>query len=257
MTGRREARARVEQRPAASGQNAFDATRFSRRSPADRLFATLNLVRRLPFTIVLVTVLGTIGALSATVWRDDHLQIKRSVGVDLHVLAHVRIDHLLLSPFYQSSVGIDWRMLLAIALIVGALEYIVGSLRAAVTFVASDIATSIAAVLLLAAMGAGGWQYAHTAARTADSGASVGMLACSGALAVLLPARLRPIAFVVLAAYVLPAFLWWSYATWIEHLIGSAIGIAFGALFLRRAAERGGAARDLARRRSWFRGRRA
>lgn len=198
------------------------------RRPRVDMRELFGLAGRLPFTIGLIAVLGIVGLLSATVWRDDHLQIKRNVGVDLETLVHVRIDHLLLSPFYQSSVGIDWRMLLAIGLIVGALEYIIGSLRTAVTFFASDIATSVIATLVLAGLGAAGWQYAHAAARTADSGASVGMLACAGALAVLLPPRVRPIAYGILAAYVLPAFLWWSYATWIEHLIGTVIGLAFG-----------------------------
>jgi hypothetical protein len=115
----------------------------------------------------------------------------------------------------------------AIALIVGALEYIVGSLRTAVTFVASDIATSHRDAGACRARRCR-LAVAHAAARTADSGASVGMLACAGALAVLLPPRVRPIASGILAAYVLPAFIWWSYATWIEHLLGAAIGLALG-----------------------------
>lgn len=50
----------------------------------------------------------------------------------------------------------------------------------------------------------------------------------------MLPSRVRPVPFGILAVYVLPAFLWWSYATWIEHLIGDAIGVALGAWYGRR-----------------------
>ena len=155
----------------------------------------------------------------------------RKVGVDLGTLVHFRLQHLALSTFYQSKPGIDWWMVAALALIVGSLDYVVGTTRAAVTFLVSDILTSILTVLALAAMGAAGWHYAHAAARTPDSGSSVAMLACASALAMVLPGWKRMVGLLILAVYVLPALLWWSFATWLAHLIGTSIGIAFGARF--------------------------
>lgn len=218
LAGRRQTRARLR-----------TASHFS---------SIIALALRVPFTILSVTAIAFVGALSGTIWRAQHEAIMRKVGVEMGTLVHLRLQQLALSTFYQSKPGIDWRMVVAIALIVGGLEYIVGSMRAALTFVISDIVTSIVAVLALASMGAAGWHYAHAAARTPDSGSSVAMLACAGALAMVLPGWKRTAGLLVLAVYVLPALLWWSFATWLAHLIGTCIGIVFGAAFRGEAATR-------------------
>jgi hypothetical protein len=196
-----------------------------------RFRRTIALGMQLPFAIVVTTVITVVGALSGTIWRDQHAAIMRTVGVDLSTLRDFRLHQLALATFYQSKPGIDWRMVVAIALIVGALENVVGTVRSAVTFVLTDVVTSVFTVLALTAMGALGWNYAYTAARTPDSGSSVAMLACAGALAMVLPGWKRTVGLTVLGAYVLPALLWWSFATWLGHLIGACIGIAVGAHF--------------------------
>ena len=195
-------------------------------------------VLRPRFTIVSVTAIAVVGVLSGTVWRPQHEAIMRRVGVDLGTLVHLRLQHLVLSTFYQAKPGIDWWMVVALALIVGSLEYIVGTGRAAVTFLVSDILTSILTVLVLAAFGAAGWHYAHAAARAPDSGSSVAMLGCASALAMVLSGWKRVLGVFVLAVYVLPAFLWWSFATWLAHVIGTCIGLAFGARFRGDAKRR-------------------
>ncbi len=177
-------------------------------------------VRTWPFTLSMTVAVTVIGALSGTVWRAHHDAIKDALGSDLDGLLHLRLCTLITAPFYQSDPGIGWSMVLMMFLFLGALEYSAGSKRAAVTFFASDIVATVGGIVVLTLLGEAGWQYAHHAARTADSGSSVGMFACAAAFAALLPGIWRWLGLAPLMGFLLPSLAWFSFATWCQHLIG-------------------------------------
>ncbi|TAK62949.1 MAG: hypothetical protein EPO22_07055 [Dehalococcoidia bacterium] len=194
----------------------------------------LTAARTWPFTLAMTVAVTMIGVLSGTTWRAHHDAIKDAVGSDLEGLLHLRLYTLITAPFYQSDPGIGWSMVLMMFVFVGALEYSVGSRRAAVTFFAADLTGTLGGIAVLALLGEAGWQYAHDAARTADSGSSVGMFACAGAFAALLPGVWRWAGLGSLMGFLLPSFAWFSFATWCEHLIGVTAAVALSAVCWRR-----------------------
>src|SRR5581483_10987726 len=185
-----------------------------------------QLLRTFPFTLGLTGAVALIGILSATAWHDDHAAIKRRLGTDLSALAHLRVDKFLLSPLYQSKVGVGPDIIIMLLLFVGALEYLVGSWRAVLTFFASDAFASVATIGALAALGAMGGTHAHELARRPETGSSAGMFACAAAAGVLLPSPWREVGLAALYAFLLPSGLRFGLATWIEHLAASTFAAA-------------------------------
>jgi len=198
----------------------------------------LAALRTWPFTLSMTVTVTVIGALSGTVWRAHHDAIKDAIGSDLDGLLHLRLYTLITAPFYQSDPGIGWRMVLMMFLFLGALEYSIGSRRAAATFFASDVIGTVGGIVVLTLLGAAGWRNAHEAARTADSGSSVGMFACAAAFAALLPGAWRWVGLASLMAFLLPSVAWFSFATWCQHLIGVTAAVALSALWWARGPVR-------------------
>lgn len=194
--------------------------------------------RTWPFTLAMTVAVTVIGALSGTTWRAHHDAIKDAVGSDLGGLLHLRLYTLITAPFYQSDPGIGWSMVLMMFMFLGALEYSVGSKRAAVTFFASDIIATVGGIAVLTLLGEAGWQYAHHAARTADSGSSVGMFACAAGFAAILPGGWRWAGLASLMGFLLPSLAWFSFATWCQHLIGVTAAAALSAGCWTRAPVR-------------------
>lgn len=206
--------------------------------PRQATRGVMTALRTWPFTLSMTLAVTVIGVLSGTVWRSDHQAIKDVVGTDLEGLLHLRFYTLIAAPFYQSEPGIGWSMVLMMFLFVGALEYSAGGRRAAVTFFASDVIGTAGGIVVLTLLGAAGWRYAHEAARSADSGSSVGMFACAAAFAVLLPGMWRWAGLAPLLAFLLLSVAWFSFATWCQHLIGGAAGAALSALWWVRGPVR-------------------
>ena len=194
--------------------------------------------RTWPFTLSFTAAVTIIGVLSGTAWRDRHADLKAAIGTDLDVLLRLRLYRFVVSPFYQSNPGVGWSMVLMLLLFVGALEYATGTRRAAATFFVADFAGSAGGIVLLAVLGEIGWGYAHHAARTPDCGSSIGMFGCAAAVGALLPGRWRWLALGPLYGFLLPSFLWFSFATWAQHLINVSAAAGLAALAWRRGAVR-------------------
>lgn len=192
--------------------------------------AARDLVRRVPFTLTLLGVMLACAVGSGS-WRHALIGsgLLQHVGYGLPALRAWRLWTFVAGiPFSL----FPW-MLITIAFIViifvGPYEYLAGTARAAIVFLATQIGgallTAVAVVWPLAALG---WSWPLRLSRELDVGASAGAYGCLAALTAHLPRRWQNSARVAIVAFLVGQLLATQRIWDPEHLIAALIGIGLG-----------------------------
>jgi len=191
----------------------------------------LSTICRYPITIAILTLVVGAALLTATNTPAEHQALLNTIGMDLHALRHGHVFGIPLATFVQSSPGVEWHMLLLVALPLLVLEYLVGSKRALIAFLAADWLTAPITVLVLWALSGLGSVSASTLLYQPDAGSSAaahGALACA---IVLLPKRLAIACMTILVGISLWALTFEILGAAIAHLLGIATGAMIGFWF--------------------------
>ncbi|HQY30911.1 MAG TPA: hypothetical protein PK691_06480, partial [Thermomicrobiales bacterium] len=191
-----------------------------------------------PVTIAILTLVIVAALLTATNTPAEHQALLNTIGMDLHALRHGHVFGIPLATFVQSSPGVEWHMLLLVALPLLALELLAGSKRALIAFLASDWLTAPITVLVLWALSGMGSDSANALLHQPDTGSSAaahGALACA---IVLLPKRLTITCMTILVGISLWALTFEILGAAIAHLLGIGTGALIGLWFRAHPVQR-------------------
>ncbi len=195
-----------------------------------------GVIRRLPFTcgLLLAMLVAAIltGALTHDLTRSTSLA---HLGFGLPALERREFATLLTSVV----VALSPRMLAIIAfyvtLFVAPYEWVAGTRRAAVIFLATQAGGYLFTSLAAWPLGALQFGWGTYLASTRDVGASAGAFGCAGALLWYLPSGWRRPATLALAGY-LAVLLLFNHHIWdVEHAIAAPLGFVLGARFRERS----------------------
>lgn len=153
-------------------------------------------------------------------------EIHGHLAADWNDLVHFRIHRLVLAPFVQSDAGVSWTILGLIVIAIPLYEYRVGSPRAAITFFAGDIASTLLVLAAVRIAAGAGSEHAMSILNRRDSGASSGCFACLGALAISLRGSWRATALVCLGAFLAFRVAGWRSLSDTQHAVAAACGMA-------------------------------
>jgi len=191
-------------------------------------------LRSFPVTIGILAIVIAVGLLTAHNTPAQQRVLLDRIGMDLDALRVFRIWYVPVATFVQSSPGVEWHMLLLVALPLVTLEFLIGSLRTLVCFLASDWLTAPLIVLVLWVLSGLGSSDAARMIHEPDTGSSAaahGVIACA---IVLLPPRLALVCLAALLAISIYAFAFLRLDAAIAHLLGIAVGLCLGLIYRHR-----------------------
>lgn len=191
-----------------------------------------RLLRRVPFTLVLVGILALLAIVTGPLTGPSAL-VKRAVGADLDALAHHRWWALFTADFFVDNAAQLVIVLVAAGLGVGAAEVLMGTRRTIVAFIVTAVASTGLglAIEFLGVLAGEYWARAVRDLVTLDPlGPILGTLVAASAFAsVLWRRRLR---FAVIAAVVV--FLLYSgQPSDLYRLVAVLVGLLVGSLLAR------------------------
>ncbi len=192
------------------------------------------LARRLPFTLALVAAVLLITLSSAPLHEALGSAALERWGFSLADLESGRLLRLLTCPFHVLRLSMLLSIVGSLLLFVGACEYLLGTRRAALAFLAGHVAGYLGGFLLLAGLGRLGLEWASGMAMVRDVGASAGAFGAAGAAVAFLPPRQRRGAFLVIAAYLVLALIISTRRWDFEHAVAFPAGFVLGGILLVR-----------------------
>ncbi len=194
-----------------------------------------SVVRRLPFTLTVVTVTLLLGVATGTLWsRLSDKALLDHVAYGLPALDAGRWWTVATGAVFAISPAQYVPVLTTSLFLVGFTELRFGTLRAMAVCVGMHLVGVLGAAGFLALASGHGWAWADATSRVLDVGFSAGALGGAAAATVTLPLPWRGRARAVLLAYALVAFLYIG-ALWdLEHLIAIVVGLAIGPLLAGR-----------------------
>ncbi len=200
---------------------------------------TVRVLRRLRFTLALVSVVLIAGILTGTVLRGSFPELMRRFGWDLDTLLRGQVYKPWPALFFSSQPGPRVTMLIILALGVSALELRRGPLVAAVAFFGLGPPVDMLSMLFLWPAEAAGVSWLHPFLHTPDMGSSGSALVCWGMAVSDIGGRWA--VFLAVGTYLpllgLLVFYPQQYA--LEHLIAFTVGLLAGTwLFKTKPAPR-------------------
>lgn len=194
-------------------------------------------LRRLPYTVLVVITILTVTAVTETMERPISLRSLNDWGFSLNDLRHGRLYFLLIAPFQAYRPYMVLTITSSLLLFLGACEYLLGTRRAIIVFWTAHVAAYLGAFALLWPFATAGYAWAERLTRQPDVGASAAAFGAAGAAIPFLPPAYRRPAFTALALYLL-SYLAVDRHIWdLEHLIAFPVGLALGLIFLRERGE--------------------
>ncbi len=197
-----------------------------------------RLVRRLPFTTVLILSLLTISSIAGVLSRPLSSDQLRHWGFGWEDLISGRVWHLLSAPFLVLRPYMALSITAILLFFVGSCELLLRTKRTIMVFVVSHILGYLGTFVLLRALGRLGWKAAEALTVHGDVGASNGAFGAIGAVLVFLPTTLRTLGFLLLGAYLAGALIVGSQVWDVQHIVALLTGVAFGTLFLKRDSKK-------------------
>lgn len=192
-----------------------------------RVFAQL---RRHPLTVTVVLVMVTMGIVTGTLWSarpsDSGLLAELSYGVPSLQEGHwwTLLTGAVILPRPEFYLAVCSLILVGL----GLYERRVGTGRAAIALIGTQLVGTGGAALLLWPLDGRSWPWAATLANQVDLGFSAGALGVAGAATVLLSdtwrRRTRAMLFTYLLVLAVKSGLLWD----VEHLIAFTAGVAIG-----------------------------
>ena len=184
--------------------------------------------RWFPTTVIVLAAVLIAGVATNTLTSAEHDRLMDRIGMDWPALRQIHIWGMPLATFVQSSPGVEWHMLALVGLSLVALEFVVGSWRALLTFLLSDWLTAPVTVLILWALSGLGDNQASRLLFDPDTGSSAAAHGCLAAVIMLLPGKLAAISMAILLGISIFALTFERLDAAIAHLLGIAVGSAFG-----------------------------
>ncbi len=203
----------------------------ARRPPLRELLS--RYLRLFPGAIIVTAAMLAISLLT-TMLAVDSLELTNKIGLTLDGL---RAGHIWLIPaatLAQPETVMKWVMPIWVFFAIALLEYQAGTLRAVVTFFASDWLGALLLLLGLWALGGIGWAGAAKLASTGDTGSSAAVFGGLTAASVLLRRPWRGLLFGGIVAYLFLQFTFEDLDAAISHVVAAIIGVVIAFLWLRR-----------------------
>ena len=150
-----------------------------------------SILRRLPFTILLILVLVLIAFATSTHTQPLSIDWLNVLGFGPHDLWYLRLERLLTSAFVTQGGRGFWGALGMLAVSVGLAEWLAGTLRAVVTFFGVHICTLLIESLLIGLVQPFNNQQALALFMVRDVGPSAGYIGCLGLACAYLPTSWR------------------------------------------------------------------
>ncbi len=200
--------------------------------------AFLALVRRVPFTLVMLAGVLLVTGLTHTMIRPITPRLLDAWGFGLADLQAGRLHTLFLVPFqvYRPYMVLTITMFLILG--VGTCEALLGTWRTLLVTWTALLGGYLGTYLLLWLPAGAGWTWARELTRGPDVGASGTLFGALGAVVPFLPPGYRKAAFRGIWIY-LVLFLVFDARVWdVNHVIAYAVGLGWGRFFLRRRGER-------------------
>jgi phosphatidylglycerol lysyltransferase len=190
---------------------------------------TAALVRRVPVTSAALLVILLVGVTTGTLWSPlvDRAWFP-AVGYGVPAFEAGRWWTLLTGAFFALTPAYYLPVVAAVALLVGACEWRLGSARAAVICAGGQLVAVLGATATVLAFRHSGWAWAGGLSASLDVGLSGGALACGAAVAAAVrpPWRLRLVAG--LFVYVGVSALFVGSLADVEHLWAVAVALLLG-----------------------------
>jgi membrane associated rhomboid family serine protease len=187
-----------------------------------------HILKRVPFTLVLFTGIMIFGVVTELIGESLWPYLASRFSWDLVTIQQGKIYFAWLGLFFAEAPDSFYAVLLALLVVVGALEYRRGTATAVLGFLVVGPIASIITLMLLWPLSAAGVSYVRVALYTPDMGASTACLACLGILLIgekgLWRNILLPAFLVVLAGFI---FVNTPYN--IDHFDGYVVGLVTGA----------------------------
>lgn len=187
---------------------------------------TILAVRRYRFTLVLVSAMLVTSAAYGTFTGHPHDQ---AMAFGLPALRDGRVWTYVVGALIVPSAALLPLAGGAVAVVIGALEHRVGWWRTAIAVVATHLAGTVGASLLLwAASSTFDWNWADGLARLSDTGLSAGGLGVLGVLSIFFRPPLRRAVRVGVGAYLVVILLRSGLLWDVEHLVSFGAGLLIG-----------------------------
>lgn len=212
-------------------------TYLVQRTHSARVFFHI-LFRTLPFTVLLITAILAIGAITNTLAHPISAAAVERWGFGFEQMRAGRIYQLFIAPFQILRPYMAISITAIVVLFVGGCEYRLGTWRAAVAFWTGHIVGYAGGSLLLTLLGRAGSAWAMKASLATDVGASSGAFGAAGAVVLFLGGRTRKITFALISAYLVAALLV-DHRNWdVEHVLAFAAGLVLGRTYLWNTGRR-------------------
>lgn len=162
----------------------------------------------------------------------EHRDLLSRVGSDVTSFDPQRVLAMPAATFVQSSPGVGWTMILLVALPLAVLEWMIGSFRAAVTFLLSDWISAPLTLLAIWTLARLGSSEAARLISDPDSGSSAAAHGTIAAVCMLLPGNARIVSLIALLAVDFAQFTFQRLDAALAHLLASLVGVRLGAAWL-------------------------
>lgn len=206
------------------------------RRPATRTLVSM-IVRRLPWTLLMVTAILLVTTVTGTIHRPITPAQLRVWGWGLDAMQHGQVIALLGAVFQANQPYVVLTITVSLLLFLGACEYLLGTWQAVLGFIVTHVVAYVGANLFLWPFVVTGYGWASDLTRSADVGASAAAFGVAGMALPSLPPYLRKAAFALLVAYLIGALMI-SQQIWdIEHLIAFPAGLFLGLRFLKQRGQ--------------------
>jgi phosphatidylglycerol lysyltransferase len=190
------------------------------------------LVRRLPFSTVLVAAILATAAFTNTLAHPIPLAMLDRWGFGLEQIRDGRFYQLFLAPFQILRPYMAISIAGAVFLFVGACEYRLGTWRAVLAFWTGHIVGYVGAGVAIVALAHLGSGWAAQLMHVTDVGASNGAFGACGTVVLFLAGRARKTAFLLVSAFLAGALLIERRIWNIEHILAFCAGIGVGRIYL-------------------------
>ena len=196
------------------------------------------IIATFPATIIILSLILIIAYLTSGSSTQSHRVLIDDVGLDLDKVINWQFWTLPASTVIQAEPGIGPKLAMLVVVALASLEYLVGSVRAAVTFFLSDWISAPLTILVAWPVAHLGIDRAYNVLYRADTGSSAAALGALAAVLVFLPARWRLAAFSVLFTILICLLPTAGLSANIAHLLGASAGAVFGLIWKRYAHTR-------------------
>jgi hypothetical protein len=195
-----------------------------------------TILRRFPFTIVMVVAITLVSGLTGALSNTFDLAIQQRWGIGVPSLQTGHWETLITYPFFTRSSSMFMRIMLIVLLSIIIAEWRLGTRRTIVVYWITAVVAQLINARLALTLAQAGTQLGQVMVNTQDVGISTGGMGCIGAWVDNLPLRYRGWAIVASILYlILKPILRFEASSDMGHVIAFGLGYALAAVIAQRA----------------------